>query len=72
MVSFLLPDPVAEGSNPSIPKVFQRKKLSMLLRLINGVAYRKVNSGLKMLIEPHLVLTCSMLVQHKNFERKLQ
>ena len=34
------------------------KKMSMLLRLISGVAWRKVNSGLKMLIEsktPNLV-----------------
>ena len=36
----------------------KRKKLAMLLRLISGVAWRKVNSGLKMLIEsktPNLV-----------------
>ena len=38
IASFLLSDSVAEGSNPSIPKFFQRNKLSMLLRWINGVA----------------------------------
>ena len=40
-------------SGPSCPGFdSQRKKLSMLLRLLNGTAQRKVDSGLKMLIEP--------------------
>ena len=34
---------------PSVPEIFSEEKLSMLLRLINR---RKVDSGLKMLIEP--------------------
>ena len=38
VVGFLLPDSVAEDSNPSIPRVFQRTELSMLLMLINGAA----------------------------------
>ena len=39
----MLPDPAGPGLIPSIPK---------LVSLINGVGKRKVDSGLKMLIEP--------------------
>ena len=37
---------------PSIPEFFSVEKISMLLRLINFPGYRKVDSGLKTLIEP--------------------
>ena len=47
----LLPDTAALGLIPCVPKNFLRKKISMLLRLINGPAQRKVNSGLEMLTE---------------------
>ena len=41
------------ASEPSCPKFDSpQKELLRLLRLINGAAQRKVNSGLKMLIEP--------------------
>ena len=36
---------------PAFQKFFQRKKMSMLLRLINSAALGKTDSGLKMLIE---------------------
>ena len=49
---YLLPDPVAVGSIPSVPKNFQRKKLPDFLRLIISDGLRKVNSVLKMLIKP--------------------
>ena len=45
-LAYSLLEPAAPGSNPRGPKI-----LSMLLRLINGAAKRKVDSGLKMLIE---------------------
>ena len=48
---YLLPDPAAQGLIPSIPPEKLEEKLSMLLRLINGTAYRKIDSGLKMLIK---------------------
>ena len=34
------------------PKKIQTRKLAMLLKLINGAAKRKVDSGLKIMIEP--------------------
>ena len=37
---------------PAFPNFFLGKKLSMLLRLFNGAGYRKVDSGLKILIKP--------------------
>ena len=40
------------GLIPSIPEFFLDEKLLMLLRLFNGAAWRKVDSCLKMLIEP--------------------
>ena len=51
-LSYLLPDQALVGSIPSIREFFKKNKLSMLLRLINSAAIRKVDSGLKMLIEP--------------------
>ena len=45
MVSILASRPNSLGLIPSIPKKIQ-------LNLINGAAQRKVDSGLKMLIEP--------------------
>ena len=50
-LAYLLPDPAAMDSIPSIPEIFPEEKLSMLLRLINSAGLRKVDSGLKMLIE---------------------
>ena len=47
MVSILASKPGC----PSVLQIFSVKKLLMLLRLINSAAYRKVDSGLKMLIE---------------------
>ena len=52
MVIYLLPDPAALGLIPKDPKFFQRKIFLMLLRLINGTGWRKVDSGLKLLIDP--------------------
>ena len=46
-----LTDPAALGLNTTIPKIFQRKKLSMLLRLINWAALWKVANDLKTLIK---------------------
>ena len=52
MVSILASGPSCPRLKlPAFPK-FQRKKLSIFLRLINRAAKRKVDSGLKMLIEP--------------------
>ena len=39
------------GFDSHCSAIFLDKKLSMLLRLVNGAPYRKVDSGLKMLIE---------------------
>ena len=50
-LAYLLPDPSSSGLIPSAPKFFFRKKLSTFLKLINGTGLRKVDSGLKMLIE---------------------
>ena len=36
----------------AFPKKISKEKLSMLLRLIKGDGWRKVDSGLKMLIKP--------------------
>ena len=44
--------PAAPSLIPIIPEIFQRKKLLMLLRLIKGAALMKVDSGLKLQIEP--------------------
>ena len=35
-LAYLLLEPAAPGSIPSIPEIFQKKKLSKLLRLIYG------------------------------------
>ena len=43
-LAYLLPDPAAAGSIPSIGKKIHWKNLSMLLRFINGAAYRKADS----------------------------
>ena len=51
-LAYLLLDPTSLGSIPEIPQKIQSKKLSMLLRLINGAAWGKLDSDLKMLIEP--------------------
>ena len=52
-LAFLLVAPArcTEFDSQHFQKII-RKKLLMLLRLINGAAYRKVDSGMKMLIEP--------------------
>ena len=50
-LAYLLPGPVASSSIPIVPpKKFIGKKLLMLVRLIKGTAYRRVDSGLKMFI----------------------
>ena len=49
-LAYLLLDPADSGSIPCIPKKFQMKKLSSLLRSINCAAWRKVDCGLKMLV----------------------
>ena len=51
-LTYLLPDPAARRLISSVPKKCNWKKLSMLLRLINGTGKMKVDSGLKMLIKP--------------------
>ena len=38
LLAHLFPDPAAPGLITSIPKKIQRKKLLMLLKLINGAA----------------------------------
>ena len=43
--------PTAPGSIPCITKNFRGKNLSMTLKIINGTGWRKLDSGLKMLIE---------------------
>ena len=48
-VSILAFRPRGPGLIPSIPQNFQRKYLSILLKLINSAVLRKVDSGLKML-----------------------
>ena len=50
--AYSLPDTAALSSITSVSKKIQRKKLSMMQKLINGAALSKVDSGLKMLIEP--------------------
>ena len=37
---------------PAFPKKILRKKLSMLLKFINVAGWRKVDCGMKMLMEP--------------------
>ena len=49
----------------ALPKYFQKEKLLMLLRSINGAGYRKVDSGLKMLIKPILVVARGKPVQQQ-------
>ena len=44
--------PAALGLNPRIPQKISEEKLLMLLRLINGAGKRKIDSGMKMLIDP--------------------
>ena len=51
MVSILASGPSCPGFNSQRSLKVIGKKLSMLQRLINRVAYRKVNSGLKIWIE---------------------
>ena len=51
-LAHFLPDPADQGLTPSVLKNFQRNKLSILLRLINGAAQRKVDSGSNILIKP--------------------
>ena len=48
MVSILASGPSCPGL---IPRTFSEEKLPMLLRVINGAAWRKVNSCLNMLIK---------------------
>ena len=52
--AYLLPDPAGTGLIPSIPDTFSEEKIgsaAKVKRLINSAAQRKVDSGLKMLIE---------------------
>ena len=53
---------------PSLPKKFQRTKLSVLLRLINSAGQRKVGSGLKIFIIAiqHLVVASQYYKRRKN------
>ena len=46
-VAYLLLTQADSGLILSIPEIFTEEKLSMLLRLINGAGWRKVDSGLK-------------------------
>ena len=51
-LAHLILDPAAPGSIPSAPKKFSEENKLPLLMLIKGLSRRKVDSGLKMLIEP--------------------
>ena len=44
--------PISRGLDSQLSRFFSEEKLLMMLRLINGGGQRKVDSGLKMLIEP--------------------
>ena len=50
-IAYLLPEPAAPGSNPSIPENVFRGKIFNVAGLINCAGERKVDSGLKMLIK---------------------
>ena len=54
-------------SQHSLTTKFQRKKLLKLLRLINGAAERKVDSGLKNVDQTYLVLASDKLVSQESF-----
>ena len=51
-LAYLLLDPAAQVRFIAFPQSVQMKKLLMLLRLINGARKRKVDSDLKILINP--------------------
>ena len=52
-LAYLLLDPDASGSTPGIPtNIFQMKKIANFAEAIHNAANRKVDSGLKLLIEP--------------------
>ena len=46
--------PSCTGFDSQLSQFFSEEKLLMLLRFINGAVYKKVDSDLKMLIEPLL------------------
>ena len=52
LLVYLLPDPAALSSIPKFSEFFSYEEIVDVARLINGAAYRKVDSGLKMMIEP--------------------
>ena len=58
--------PAAPVLNPSVPQKNSGEKLLVLLRLINFAGKCKVDSGLKMLIETHLVLASGKPVLQKS------
>ena len=51
-LAHLLLDPDAPGLIPRIPNIFQMKKIANFAEAIHNAANRKVDSGLKLLIEP--------------------
>ena len=51
-LAYLLPDSAAQGLIPGASQKKFEEKLSKLLRLINNIAAKKVDCGLKMLIKP--------------------
>ena len=57
--AYLLLDPDASGSIPGIPNIFQMKKIANFAEAIHNAANGKVDSGLKMLIEPIDYITFS-------------
>ena len=69
VLAYLLPDPAAPVSIPSIPEFFQSRKMLLLRRLVNDPAKRKMDSGLKMLIEP--ILYCLVASTAKNIVNEI-
>ena len=44
--------PSSPGLIPSVHEIFSEEKLSMLLKIIYGAGFSKVDSGFKMMIQP--------------------
>ena len=53
--SILASHPAVSGLISSFPKFYSEEKLSMLLKLIKGAGWRRLDRGLKMFIEPIVV-----------------
>lgn len=62
MVCIVASGPRCPGFNSQCSRNYSEEKLSILLRLMNGAVWRKVDSGLKIVDQTHIALASGKLV----------